>query len=93
MDDQQQEPVRLDHREWQRDGKHLLTLWHRPGWRNNAWLVEHFHAYNGGGGFGFNPSFNDEAEAHAYYARKVDEEEAKHAEWLAEQDKEKPASL
>lgn len=77
------EPVMLDHREWSRDGTHVLTLFHRPGWSNNAWQIRHHHAYEGGGGFGYNPSFNEESEARAYFARTAVEEDAKHAEWLA----------
>ena len=78
------EPVTLVHREWSRDGTHVLTLFHRPGWPNNAWQIRHHHAYEGGGGFGFNPSFNEEGEARAYFVRKEVEEDAKHTKWLAE---------
>lgn len=76
----------LEHHELDRDGKHLLTLSRRPRMTSNHWKIRHHHAYEGGGGFGYNPSFNDEAEARAYYAQKLDEERAKHEQWLAEQD-------
>lgn len=79
------EPIPLDHREWSRDGTHELTLLHRPGWPNNAWKIRHHDGYKGGGGFGYNPSFNQESEARSYFARMVAVEEAKHAEWLAKE--------
>ncbi|MHA0337212.1 hypothetical protein [Sphingomonas aquatilis] len=78
------EPVMLDHREWSRDGTHVLALFHRPGWSNNAWQIRHQHAYQGGGGFGCNPSFNEESEARTHFVRTAVGEDAKHAEWLAD---------
>jgi hypothetical protein len=75
----------LEHREWLRDGKYTLTLKHRSDWTNNAWQIKQFHAYEGGGGFGYNPSFHTESEARAAFGKKVAEEEARHIQWLADE--------
>ncbi len=79
------EPITLDHRGWSRDGAHELTLLHRPGRPNNAWMVRHHLAYKGGGGFGYDHSFNHESEARSHFARMAVVEDAKHAEWLAKE--------
>ena len=85
MDGGYVEPTTLEHREWHRDGKYTLTLKFQPGWANNAWQIKQFHAYEGGGGFGYNPSFHTESEARDFFDRKVLEEDDTHARWLADE--------
>ena len=84
-DERYVEPTTIAHREWHRDGKYTLTLKHQPDWTNNAWQIKQFHAYEGGGGFGYNPSFHTESEARHFFDRKVLEEDGKHVQWLADE--------
>ncbi|WP_454883983.1 hypothetical protein [Sphingomonas oryzagri] len=75
----------IETREWKRSNGHggidtfTVSLVHRPDFQANEWQVKTFHAYDGGGGFGYNPVRGEEAEARAIYARRVAEQDAKQA--------------
>ena len=75
--------VILESREWRRGHLTTLVLKHRPAATESAWKVEHYDRHNSRSSFGFAPSFNDEAEARRCYAIKVEQEEARQAEWDA----------